>query len=152
MKKIIISTILILCIACLAFYFTTHKTITKGLTAYVEETLNIELSDVATSEDGKVEITPREDFAYICISLEKGSLEEVKNRLDTEGNGIFLTEQGFNSMSDVMWEKLKKENTVCIYNKLTEGKTFLSSTHKTRVMNIYLSVDDEGNEFLYLFG
>lgn len=152
-KFLIIGIILfIICIICLISYFLTHKIITKDLTDYVEKTINIELSDVATGEDGKVVVDPSEEFAYICISLKKGSIEKVKARLDVEDNGIFPTKNGFTSMYDLRWLKLQNENTVCIYNTWTEGKTFLGRTQKTRDMYIYLSTDNEGNEFLYLFG
>ena len=80
-KFLIIGIILfIICIICLISYFLTHKIITKDLTDYVEKTINIELSDVATGEDGKVVVDPSEEFAYICISLEKGSIEKIKAR------------------------------------------------------------------------
>ena len=116
------------------------------------KTINIELSDVATGEDGKVVVDPGEEFAYICISLEKGSIEKIKTRLDIEGNGIFPTEQGFTSMYDLRWNKLQTENINYIYNTFTEGKTSIGRTQKTRDMYIYLSTDNKGNEFLYLFG
>ena len=152
-KFLIIGIILfIICIICLISYFLTHKIITKDLTDYVEKTINIELSDVATGEDGKVVVDPGEEFAYICISLEKGSIEKIKARLDIEGNGIFPTEQGFTSMYDLRWNKLQTENINYIYNTFTEGKTSIRGTQKTRDMYIYLSTDNEGNEFLYLFG
>lgn len=151
-KALIISILFIVCIVGLMFYFLSHKIITKDLTDYVEKTINIELSDVATREDGKVVVDPGEEFAYICISLEKGSIEKIKARLDIEGNGIFPTEQGFTSMYDLRWNKLQTENINYIYNTFTEGKTSIRGTQKTRDMYIYLSTDNEGNEFLYLFG
>ena len=151
-KALIISILFIVCIVGLMFYFLSHKIITKDLTDYVEKTINIELSDVATGEDGKVVVDPSEEFAYICISLEKGSIEKIKARLDIEGNGIFPTEQGFTSMYDLRWNKLQTENINYIYNTFTEGKTSIRGTQKTRDMYIYLSTDNEGNEFLYLFG
>lgn len=151
-KALIISILFIVCIVGLMFYFLSHKIITKDLTDYVEKTINIELSDVATGEDGKVVVDPGEEFAYICISLEKGSIEKIKARLDVEGNGIFPTEQGFTSMYDLRWNKLQTENINYIYNTFTEGKTSIRGTQKTRDMYIYLSTDNEGNEFLYLFG
>lgn len=151
-KALIISILFIVCIVGLMFYFLSHKIITKDLTDYVEKTINIELSDVATGEDGKVVVDPGEEFAYICISLEKGSIEKIKARLDIEGNGIFPTEQGFTSMYDLRWNKLQTENINYIYNTFTEGKTSIRGTQKTRDMYIYLSTDNEGNEFLYLFG
>ena len=151
-KTIIICILFIVCIVGLVFYFLSHKIITKDLTNYVEKTINIELSDVATGEDGKVVVDPGEEFAYICISLEKGSIEKVKARLDVEGNGIFPSEQGWNSMYDLRWNKLQNENINCIYNTFAEGKTSIRGKQKTRDMYIYLSTDNEGNEFLYLFG
>ena len=116
-KALIISILFIVCIVGLMFYFLSHKIITKDLTDYVEKTINIELSDVATGEDGKVVVDPSEEFAYICISLEKGSIEKIKARLDIEGNGIFPTEQGFTSMYDLRWNKLQTENINYIYGK-----------------------------------
>lgn len=152
-KVLIIGIILfIIGIICLIYYFTTHKIITKDLTNYVERTVGIELSDISIKESGKVECTPQEDFAYICLTLKPGSIETAKNRLNVENKGIFKVDNGFNSIPDLMWHKLHKENIVAIYNKFAIGKTFMGSTQKSRNMYIYLSTDDKGNEFLYLFG
>ena len=152
-KALIIGIILFLiCIICLIYYFTTHKIITENLTNYVEQTVEIELADITVKEDGKVSCTPSEDFAYICLTLKPGSIETAKNRLNVENKGIFEVDNGFNSIPDLRWHKLHKENIVAIYSKFATGKTFMGSTQKSRNMYVYLSIDDKGNEFLYLFG
>lgn len=152
-KFLIIGIILfIICIICLISSFLTHKIITKDLTNYVEQTVGIELSDVAIKESGKVECTPQEDFAYICITLKPGSTEIIKDRLDVTDNGIFPVDKGFTSIPDLRWKKLKSENVIAMYGKFTTGKTYMGSTAMTRDMYIYLSIDNKGNEFLYLFG
>ena len=152
-KVLIIGIILFLiCIICLIYYFSTHKIITKNLTNYVEQTVEIELSDITIKEDGKVSCTPSEDFAYICLTLKPGSIETAKNRLNVENKGIFEVDNGFNSIPDSRWHKLHKENIIAIYSKFTTGKTFMGSTQKSRNMYVYLSTDDKGNKFFYLFG
>ena len=137
MKKRIIIAIGVIALGIIILLITGKTVQRDGLTEYVESVMNIQLSDLVSSEEGKIEESPREDYATIKLKIVDGGLELIKARTErTPRAPIGESYHGINS-----------EDIDSIYDYFTEGK----AGAKTRSMEVLLVRTDEG-EYLYFFG
>ena len=133
--------------------------------SYTENLIGIKVSDIC--EGSKGEIEPNEDgvlaslfsddYAYIRLSLTDKGIYTVKERFSKAGRQTSpisseeIKSMGFNG--NRLAETMKSENIREVYNIFTEGKgNTLTGKSMTRSIEIVLTEDEGGNEYLYLFG
>ena len=126
-----------------------EQTITTGLTGYVQEVTGVTIEDVVTDEQGEVKKSSSGELAYICLSLSEGGAEIISNRFSEAGMRPHTEEIKIPPYNDhELAQKLKSEEREYIYFLYRDG----SGRKKTRSMEMYITRDAEGNEYLYLFG
>lgn len=152
MKKRVIITVMVLLVivgvTSMIFFKSPIKKNDK-LIQYFEKTLNVKISDVCISADGEVEKSLfKEEFAYICIEIDKSEIETVKERLrdshlyEYSGN-MKIPSGGFH----VLAQKLNNESVESEFAYMTSGKFA-----KTRDVSVYISTDSEDRAYIYMFG
>ena len=121
------------------------------LVDYVAEITDIELGDLYCKAEGEVEIDYSEgysEFAYIRISLFNGATETIEERFAERGRemreAVHTPSQDDYGIAQI----LSTENCIGVYGFFDDGW----NGAKTRSMEMYLTTDDEGNEYLYFFG
>lgn len=126
-----------------------QKTKTDGLTSYAQELTGIKLDDCAKEEEGEVQISASGDYAYICLKLKPDSIAVLTQRLDEAGKKAFNGEiifYGFDGHE--LAKQMASQEAVAWYTFFHEGK----NKAKTRSIELYLTRDESGEEYLYLFG
>lgn len=121
------------------------------LVDYVAEITDIELGDLYYMAEGEVEIDYSEgysEFAYIRISLFNGATETIEERFAERDREIKEVNSIPGYEDHEIAQLLKSENCIGVYYFFDDGW----NGAKTRSMEMYLTTDDEGNEYLYFFG
>ena len=126
-----------------------ERSLTTDLDAYVQEVTGVEIGDVVTDEKGEVIQSSTGDLAYICLSLSEGGAETLSSRFSEAGMRPFTDEfkVPLHNGHELI-QKLKSEEMENIYLLYRDGK----GRKKTRSLELYITRDKEGNEYLYLFG
>lgn len=122
---------------------------TTNLTEYAETVIGVQIADEVIEENGHVELSLHEEYAYICLKLDEGGTDTISGRLKDAGkktvSGTPLI-PGYNG--NELARKLTNETVVARYDLFAGGK----GSAKTRSMEVYLTKDENGKEYLYLFG
>ena len=123
-----------------------NNTTTVSYIEYIKN-FGIDLTDVTTLEDG--EIKDDNEYAYICVTVVDGKLEDVKNQLNQvcgkmrEVDLINIPAYQNHRLA----EKMKKETIIGEWKKSITGK----NGQKSRVITFYLT-EQFGKDYLYIFG
>ena len=137
----------------LAYYKKTGECtyIGSGMVDYVEEITGLQLRDLYVMAEGEIEIDNDHgysEYAYIRISLFDGASDTIEERLAEQGGD-------FDEVTDIpgycdheIAQMLKSEDCEKVCYFFDDGW----NGAKTRSMEMYLSTDEDGNEYLYFFG
>ena len=129
--------------------FNREREQTTDLTEYVEAVTGVQINDVSIEESGHVELSSDEEYAYICLKLDEGGTAVISERMDEAGKMQIkeaIPVPGYNGNEQA--RKLKEETIIARYSLFADGK----GAARTRSMELYLTKDENGEEYLYLFG
>ena len=124
-----------------------HKN--TDLIAYAEKLTKITLNDICTEGNGEIEISGKEEYAYICLSLTEDGKTKLRKRLKQRNLKPFDGKYTLPGFEDHDIAKKMKSETILDWYTL-----FLSGTGgaMTRSVELYLTETEEGKNCLYLFG
>lgn len=88
------------------------------------------------------------EFAYIRISLFNGATETIEERFAEKDREMREAVHTPSQDDYGIAQMLSTENCIGVYGFFDDGW----NGAKTRSMEMYLTTDDEGNEYLYFFG
>ncbi len=124
-----------------------HTTRAEDLTAYAGEILEIDLSELVEKEEGKVEKSFFEEYAYIRFTVTKEGQEAFARKMEESGKKA-RTEiskiPGYNG--DDLAKDLSSQTVTACYDVFLKGRK-----SKTRSLECYLAEDVNGY-YIYLFG
>ncbi|MDE7434819.1 MAG: hypothetical protein K2N01_03200 [Lachnospiraceae bacterium] len=138
----------------LMFLFVSYRNRYKDLTAntdfiaYTEKLLNIEWQDCIETAVGDVKVADWEEFANIKLKVKEGAEEKVISILKN-GCGQSLdfsshTIPGYQGHE--LAKELKNSDIQSIWSISMEGRRV-----KTKNVYIYMTLDDEGDMYVYIF-
>lgn len=122
------------------------------LTEYVRETTGIKTEDLCAEVFGEIRQGDGEaTSANICLKLERGGLEKIKNRI--EETGAYHVEESdsfpFTTDNNPIGQKFMDETASVEAEYWFMCNGFNGA--KTRTVFVYLTMDSSGSEFLYMF-
>ena len=122
------------------------------LAEYVRETTGIKTEDLCTEVFGEIRQGDGEaTSAYICLKLERGGLEKIKNRIEETGAHYVEESDSFPFITDnnPIGQKFMDETASVEAEYWFMCNGFNGA--KTRTVFVYLTMDSSGSEYLYMF-
>ena len=127
----------------------------EELIDYFEIYNEIQIRDIAVSAEGNVK--PQDDteeYAYICIEIDKKDIKVMKQRFkeagireceydDDEENGVWLPA----AFTHELAERIHGEKVVAWYQIFHSGQIAM-----TRDVHFYITKDSSGRAYVYMFG
>ena len=127
----------------------------SNLAEHVESMTGLSLKNLTVEEDGDIETVGGEEYGHIRLKLKKGGIEDVKVQLSAMGKTP-LAEMKDNVPSyeeHRLAQDLKKETILACYPFFRTRYVFFGLAGRTSYsMEVYLSIDAGGDEYLYYFG
>lgn len=116
---------------------------------YIKELLGIQLKGYIVDTEGEILDSEDDPYSYVCLKLFPGSAGKITQILNARcGNGSNYEGEilpGY--CGHYLAERMKSQKIIHIYDvSLPGGKI------KTRSVSIYLTQDEKGENWLYIFG
>ena len=157
LKKIITActavTLLVFLLAlCLLFAYTRVSVRTDDLSMYVEESTDLQLGQLVKEEEGELQTYGGEEQGVICLTLHKGGTEQVMAQMEAMAhfpaeNDIVPPFIGYDLAKKLMAEKVTGHYVV----EKTGNRMLRIGSKSSYSAELFLSVDKEGEEYLYYF-
>lgn len=136
-KKILIAIALIVGIVIAGRFLLAGPT--AGLTGQAEEITGIRIKDVCLKESGRTSA----DYVAIRLELKDGGARTIAERMKRPSVDGNLPVPEYNGCEQA--KQLAKETVMKRYYFFEDGT-------RTRSLEMYLTEDDNGTEYMYLFG
>ena len=145
--------LVLLLLACVWFAENRSYTKTSGLQSYVEQHTGLTLDGIVKKEEGEIRVRGHEQYAIIRLTLRKGGLDDVEEQMESMSR-VSLNEWDIPTGTEhELAVALKKESVTRCYDFYRTVKVFFRLGGKTSYgMDVFLSVDEDGNEHIYCFG
>ena len=157
-KRAIIITLVLIFLAAVGLDLYNYGIPLNGeekIVGYFEDNVGVTVNDLCLSADGEVSRPLKEeDFAYICIEIDEASIDALNERFEAVGlsQNELMCEYNMDnevplSKGYLLGKKKESEELLGKYAIFAFGRVA-----KTREIQIYVTKDNDGKAFIYMFG